>query len=338
MNVLSQKVAFATISFVLASFSSLPLPVGAQKPKVSIINSANSPGWHLARLHSIVKKFPKRRMSRERNYISLTDYLGTQTGRFTKEDPDLNPPPPQGDSERSGTGKRGSCSSEDNSTQNCPPDLPLIALVPVTKNTLNVVRQQGTTLREWERTAGSKIDTLALTLAPYPTFWFYIPALRESACNIKFDLVDETDKPLITQPIPIQLSGQEGIIGLRLSSTEKPLEIEKRYRWSLEIFCPKASSMNSNVNGWVKRIERPDLMSQIKQAKGQELLYLYLNNKIWYEALTLLAENRRQDNGQRDAALNDEWAKLLKREDVDLDEIIDKPVLSEQIIRNPPNN
>ncbi len=154
---------------------------------------------------------------------------------------------------------------------------------------------------------------LGLTIAAYPTFFFYIP--QTSAQELRFVLLDEEKgnqvyKTTFTPPTT------PGIVSLSLPSNKNlpPLEVGKTYHWYFQINCSaqqlEQDIGNVYVDGWVQRLEPSlTLTSQLEKASPRKRVELYRNNDLWYDALTTLAEQRRLK--PNDFAIATEWENLL---------------------------
>ncbi len=173
---------------------------------------------------------------------------------------------------------------------NCPPtNLNLMALVPKTN--------------------------LGLTVDEYPTFWFYIPYQSSSVPQAELMVLDENRRPILEKQILIQLSGIPGIISVKLPSTAKSLELNQEYRWYFSLICDAENpSNNPSIDGWIKRVEL-NAASNNYQA--------YVNNGIWYNALTEVAKGRQTNPS--DTAIATEWQKLLQA--VGLEELTETSVI-----------
>jgi len=188
---------------------------------------------------------------------------------------------------REGGGSRGECL-----VKNKPP---LTALVPTTN--------------------------LGLTVVESPTFWFYVPYTLTPEHSVEFVLKDGDNYVYKSK-----FSGREiplGVVSLHLPSTVS-LEANKNYDWYFLIYC---DSQNKNkfvsVNGLVRRVERPDLKSQLDSATPQERLILYATEGIWYDALDEIAERRRASPD--DDNLKNDWASLLQS--VGLEKLVPEPIV-----------
>ncbi|MBW4548637.1 MAG: DUF928 domain-containing protein [Symplocastrum torsivum CPER-KK1] len=192
---------------------------------------------------------------------------------------------------------------------------PLTALMPVTKGTSS--GQSAST------TPTTSESVYGLTVAERPTFWFYVPYPLTSSRPVEFVLQDE-DGNDIYQTQFTESGTVPGVVGLQLPPTVDPLEVGKRYRWYFLIYCnPEEPTF---VEGWVERVAlNPTLKTQLDQATTpQQKADLYAQAGIWYEAVTTLAELRRQK--PNDQALNAQWLELLQS--VDLEAIATEPVTS----------
>ncbi len=192
---------------------------------------------------------------------------------------------------------------------------PLTALMPVTKGTSS--GQSAST------TPTTSESVYGLTVAERPTFWFYVPYPLTSSRPVEFVLQDENGND-VYQTQFTESGTVPGVVGLQLPPTVDPLEVGKRYRWFFLIYCnPEQPTF---VEGWVERVElNPTLKNQLDQATTpQQKAALYAEAGVWYEAVTTLAELRRQK--PNDQAVSAQWLELLQS--VDLEAIATEPVTS----------
>lgn len=202
---------------------------------------------------------------------------------------------------RGAAGRSGDCAA-----------LPLTALVPTTEQTLG------------ER----KVTYVwAKTIAEYPTFWFYVPDARPALDSVEFVLQDEQDKDVYRTRV--SLPDRPGIISLRLPPTATPLKVNQNYHWFFKIAgenscIPAGNLVKDSVEGWVQRVSPdPTLTNQLTAVTPQQRLTLYAAHGLWYEALTTLAELRRQQPTNADLALN--WSQLLQS--VGLSSVASQPLV-----------
>ena len=165
---------------------------------------------------------------------------------------------------------------------------------------------------------------LGLTVAAYPTFFFYLP--RTSATAARFVLVDEENENRVYEKT-FAIPTTPGIVSLRLSADKRlpSLKLGKDYHWYISIICESQDrSGDIYVDGWIQRVEPlPSLASQLEKASLDKRVALYRKNDLWYDALTALAEERRLH--PKDNAIAAEWATLLRSEG--LDEIAQEPIV-----------
>jgi hypothetical protein len=156
---------------------------------------------------------------------------------------------------------------------------------------------------------------LGATITPAPTFWFYIP--YQLPFPAKFVLRDKDGK--LVYQTDVTLSGTPGFISLPLPKTVVPLEIGKRYRWFLKIYC-KEQEPPAFVEGWIQRISlNPILKSQLEKATPRDRIALYAANGIWFEALSAAGELRRRDPNAPS------WVLLLQA--VGLTGLVNEPIV-----------
>lgn len=200
----------------------------------------------------------------------------------------------------------------------CPAgDSALTALVPATQETLAQGKGRTSALTPPE-------SVLGLTIAEYPTFWFYVPYSPDALHSAEFVLLDDKDN--YVYKTTLTLSQTPGVVSFRLPSTAEALEIGKSYRWYFLIPCdPQNLSRSVFVNGWVQRVApSPALMSQLETATPRECVALYAAAGIWHEAQTILAELRRTE--PEDAAIAADWSNLLQS--IGLEELAQKPIVA----------
>lgn len=151
------------------------------------------------------------------------------------------------------------------------------------------------------------------TVAAYPTFFVYMPALspQRAPLPVEFVLQDKNDNEIYKATF--KTSGKPGIVTLTLPSQAGllPLEVGQDYKWSFSVICQSADrSRDMAVVGWVRRVElNPTLSTQIKQASPQKQVELYAEAELWQDALAIVAQLRRDK--PTDSAVAADWAKLL---------------------------
>lgn len=226
---------------------------------------------------------------------------------------------PESSGQPQGGGTRGGCPQVDK---------PITALVPTSSDRSTSGESQS--LRATTKTTSP--STIGLTTAKHPTFWLYVPYSFPSPRRIEFTLKDENDKP-IYQTSFLESKISPGIVGFELPSVAPSLEVNKVYYWQFSMYCnpEKPSAVEdfgvevATVQGGIHRIKpNSSLSEQLNRATPEERVALYTKAGIWFEAVTTLAQLRRQN--PNNVKLREEWVQLLK--DVDLDAIADEPIVS----------
>jgi hypothetical protein len=136
---------------------------------------------------------------------------------------------------------------------------------------------------------------LGLTIADYPTFWFYVPYGRtDTVSTAEFMLLDANRNPVLVQPISVNLPETPGIVSFQLPASASPLDIDQEYNWYFSIICSERNpSRNPGVSGWVRRIaEPPELVFQLRSLPAEQRYVAYAEHEIWYEVVTELSQHR----------------------------------------------
>lgn len=228
--------------------------------------------------------------------FSTTSLLAVQTP------PDL--PDNGAPDQREGAASRGPCPRVDRR---------LTALMPLVSNTSSGSQDSPTS------SINSKL-VLSKTATSHPSFWFYLPYTLTPTRSAEFLLQDETGKDIYQSAITGS-GNQPGVVGFELPSTAPALLVGKRYHWFFTVSCGQEASVH--VEGWVERVALDSsLQSQLKQATPQEKIALYRQADFWQEAITTLAQLRRQKPD--DATLKTEWTNLLQS--VGLEAIAPEPI------------
>ncbi|HEY9872510.1 MAG TPA: DUF928 domain-containing protein [Candidatus Obscuribacterales bacterium] len=170
-------------------------------------------------------------------------------------------------------------------------------------------------------------SNLGLTVAGYPTFFFYMPQTATPK-PVEFVLQDENDNQLYQTTFTT--TGDSGIINLQLpdSATLPPLKTGKKYHWYFSVLCnPQNRADDVVVEGWTQKVAlNPVLARKLEKASLEERAALYISENHWHEALVTLAELRR--DRPDDSAIAEQWAKLLQS--VGLDAIAQEPLFKNQ--------
>jgi hypothetical protein len=172
--------------------------------------------------------------------------------------------------------------------------------------------------------------TGGLTLEEHPILWFYVPYYSSKELSSAKLVLLDAEKNIVFQK-KVRLPDTPGIIKLRLPYE---LAINKTYIWYFSIICDlQKPTRNPSVKGWIQRVEPTrDLIQQLERidqqkddlTKQQQKYLAYIQNNIWYETLTNLAESRRNDPLER--TFHDDWDALLNA--LDMPELAQEPIVN----------
>jgi len=177
-------------------------------------------------------------------------------------------------------------------------------------------------------------SNLGLTLAEYPTLFWYVP--ESVATTAQFTLYNSfgRDRKVVYET-QLKLDGKAGIISLQVPNdgTVAPLALDRTYYWTFKLLCINPSDPNDRsgdirVEGFVQRVMPPaDLVAQLKAVEtgttdSRQLPAIYAQAGIWHETLASLAKLR-QDNPD-DVKLKESWASLMQ--DINLAELANVPL------------
>ncbi|WP_375467130.1 DUF928 domain-containing protein [uncultured Nostoc sp.] len=170
---------------------------------------------------------------------------------------------------------------------------------------------------------------IGLTISERPTFWFYIPYQPTDRNPVEFLLINDKNNPVYKTTF--KLTNTPGIISVNLPRNIPALENGKKYNWMLSYICdPANKEKDTFVKGYIERVSiNSNLKNHLEKAsRPRERILLFAENGLWYDALTMLANERRQK--PKDAQVKKDWKDLLLSSEGDLTEI--KEIVSEPIV------
>ncbi|MDF5720305.1 MAG: DUF928 domain-containing protein [Rhizonema sp. PD37] len=167
---------------------------------------------------------------------------------------------------------------------------------------------------------------IGLTISERPTFWFYIPYQSISTKPVEFLLLNDQKNVVYKKTYP--LTSTPGIISITLPQNAPILENGKKYNWVLSFICdPENRLKDTFVKGYIEKIPiNFNLKSLLDVANTPtERVSVFAENGVWYDALTLLAEERRMK--PKDASIGKDWQDLLESPKVELQEFVSEPIV-----------
>lgn len=151
------------------------------------------------------------------------------------------------------------------------------------------------------------------TVTPNPEFFMYVP--KNSADSGEFVIVDENGNDVYLSTF--ELSEAPGVVKLSLPA-DTDLEMGKVYGWQFSLICdPLDRQVDVFVQGQIQPTElTEEMQTQLDQAQPLDQVQLYVDQSLWNEAVSLLAQFRNSNPT--------EWQGLLKY--VGLESIASEPL------------
>ena len=161
------------------------------------------------------------------------------------------------------------------------------------------------------RASNGRPLALSATAAATPTLWLYLPyALTpDRPAELRQETPDPNDPNYRQQTTVLRLDNvPAGIVGVR---SPIALAANQRIDWQLVVLCDaKDASTNQFVTWSMVRLPLPlELFNQLQPLPPRERSRLYANAGLWSDAVTTLADRRRQVPD--DPALLADWQALL---------------------------
>jgi len=157
-------------------------------------------------------------------------------------------------------------------------------------------------------TAMSDTDQSQLTTSDHPTFFFYIPKTAQPIQSLEFVLKNEADEPLYTKNFNTPPQG--GIFSIKVPD-HRPLKLDQKYTWMLSVNCANSGNKpDLSLTGAIQVVKDDNLSAAIQQTNDPiEQVMLYAASGIWENAITTLADLRRQK--PNDPTVQNYWEQLL---------------------------
>jgi Domain of Unknown Function (DUF928) len=170
--------------------------------------------------------------------------------------------------------------------------------------------------------------SLLTTTSDYPSLLFYVSA--SPAKTLEFRFKDSVSgKTYTLSMIPPQ---KGGLVSVNLATLKDsagkplpPLVAGKTYDWDYTLVLdPQDRSNSPNVDGTIKRQELdPALAQMIQQASPQDRIALYGANRIWYDLIATLYQERLKN--PNNPALASQWTEVLQA--IKLDQFAKVPAI-----------
>lgn len=156
-------------------------------------------------------------------------------------------------------------------------------------------------------------------------------ACRQALQKLEGSLAEWYNAPGFT-PIKDQLlsrlhiAGKSGVVGIHLPDSLAPLEEGKKYSWLFSYLCTERSGYPA-VYGAVQRTALDwSVAKKLEVVSSREQVVLYAEQGLWYNTLSGLV---RLQCSEPKSTWKADWAELLRSKDIELDELVLQPLLSD---------
>jgi hypothetical protein len=160
-----------------------------------------------------------------------------------------------------------------------------------------------------------------VTTADRPVFFIHVPELAEPT-PAQFTLQNEAGTEELAN-VTFELSGEGGVVGLQPEDLSQELIAGDIYYWQMAVQCSADSpDQNPVVSGW---ITVADTASPVEGSVYEQAVAL-VEEGIWQDAVTLLAQARLEATDLESSSLADEdWQAVM--EGVGLTDFANEPIV-----------
>ncbi|NES18933.1 MAG: DUF928 domain-containing protein [Symploca sp. SIO3E6] len=166
-----------------------------------------------------------------------------------------------------------------------------------------------------------------------PTLWIRVPVELSSVQSVRVMVRDESGKPVYNARLT-NLDAPAGIIRLPLPDTvqlpvSSPDSESGFFNWMVAVYCDDTGDRPASIRGSIRRVAVDAPSEFALEGKSpqeiRELSELYVENRIWYDALTVLGKARLA--APDDPVLLEAWQTLLGNSTVGLEEVTNEPLV-----------
>ncbi|MDJ0636847.1 MAG: DUF928 domain-containing protein [Xenococcaceae cyanobacterium MO_188.B29] len=161
--------------------------------------------------------------------------------------------------------------------------------------------------------------------------FFYVPQTEEPK-EIEFILRNRQDE--LVHKTLLQTTKRSGIMSVAIPEQvqENSREYYGDYHWYLSLICDSQQrSKDVVLEGWIEYVELNNaIKEQINLSNSVRKLNLLQQEGIWYDALSVLAEQKEIDSDL--TIIQKEWSQLL--ESIGLSDLASEPLIKAEITKN----
>ncbi|WYL99798.1 MAG: DUF928 domain-containing protein [Gloeotrichia echinulata CP02] len=159
-----------------------------------------------------------------------------------------------------------------------------------------------------------------------PTLWFYVPYSPDQIKYGNFVLQDKNGEH--EQRIKFNLPNTPGFVSFTLPKELELKEVGLEQQWFFELYCDPNKSP-ADVHGWIEKIEVSNTLQTLLDSSANKYK-IYEENGIWYDTISDLFSLK---PNQSPPELNFWKEQLLKREDVNLNNLPLEPLIGEVLLQ-----
>lgn len=172
------------------------------------------------------------------------------------------------------------------------------------------------------------------TLSSHPIFWLSVPQTQPTQAFFSLQKADAGEEAELHSQ-EITLSGQAGVIGIKLPESAPGLKEGETYLWQVLIQCePESYNGALHLGSWIKRLDPnelpmqvglsgPALVKRLAHTAAEEKALIYANLGIWQDTISTLAELRYRD--PQNVQVQEDWAALLNA--TQMQSFVQSPIL-----------
>jgi len=180
-------------------------------------------------------------------------------------------------------------------------------------------------LQEEERTETTEEGDLPVdyTVSAHPTVFVHVPPLPGATAELTLQNRDDDEQLYSTK---FELTGEEGIIGIKIAEPSPSLTVGQDYLWQMLITgdCnTEGKEFRLHTDGWIERVASTGSLANIDQIPLRDRPTLYAEAGIWQDTLSSLGSLMLQYPD--DPEVRASWASLM--ESANLSEFAQAPLL-----------
>lgn len=177
-------------------------------------------------------------------------------------------------------------------------------------------------------------QTVGINAAASPKLFFYVPKIKETS-TLEFVLRNQKDQ-LIYETF-LSTEGN-GIMSVQVPGevNSSLLKADQNYHWYLSMICNNHQRSRDIVaEGWMRqKALDQNLQEKLNSASSLEKVAIYREQGIWFDALSVLAENL--ESVTQSKMMRQQWSEMLSS--VGLENLASESLIETKLVENPANS